>query len=322
MAEMAEKMEARFNALDRQITDGERELGDPVSSQRDLTLEDRARANSRDGQMDQRTRRVVFGSGDGYHEPDGSHRAFGGRSSVRHTGLRGQALTINERATTVPDAARQRVALALEADPDPEFKLARYVIATGDEDYASAFRKWLRDPLSGHYEWTPQERDAYAHAQAEARAMNLGTTTAGGFLVSYELRAHAKTAAGARAVPLAPDIARRLRVRRLGSPYSLDHQPGFASLRGTHIDAPNWRNQAWNPAREAAGLPWATTHTLRHSLASLLLENGHTIEQIAAWLGHEDSAFTLRTYVHTRDVGSADFLDDFLGGASSAESLG
>lgn len=124
-----------------------------------------------------------------------------------------------------------------------------------------------------------------------------------------ELRAHAKTAAGTRAVPLAPDIARRLRARRLQSPHSLDNHPVFATIRGTHIDAANWRNHAWNPARKAAGLPWATTHTLRHSLASLLLENGHTIEQIAAWLGHEDSAFTLRTYVHTRDLGSADFLD-------------
>lgn len=129
-----------------------------------------------------------------------------------------------------------------------------------------------------------------------------------------ELRAHAKTAAGARAVPLAPDLARRLRVRRLRSPYSLDSDPVFATGRGTHIDAANWRNQAWNPAREAARLPWATTHTLRHSLASLLLENGHTIEQIAAWLGHEDTAFTLRTYVHTRDTGTADFLDGVLGG--------
>lgn len=92
---------------------------------------------------------------------------------------------------------------------------------------------------------------------------------------------------------------RRLRELRLRSPYSLDHHPVFASIRGTHIDAPNWRNQAWNPASEAAGLPWATPHTLRHSLASLLLENGPTIEQIAAWLGHEDSAFTLQTCVHT-----------------------
>jgi integrase len=132
-----------------------------------------------------------------------------------------------------------------------------------------------------------------------------------------ELRAHAKTAAGSRAVPLAPDIARRLRARRLRSPHSLDDDPVFATIRGTHIDASNWRNNVWNPARAAAGLDWATTHTLRHSLASILLDNGHTIEQIAAWLGHEDSAFTLRTYVHSRDAGSADFLDGVLGASAN-----
>lgn len=133
-----------------------------------------------------------------------------------------------------------------------------------------------------------------------------------------ELVAHAKTAAGARAVPLTPELARRLRERRLCSPYSQDQHPIFATLRGTHIDAANWRRNIWRPAREAAGLPWATPHTLRHSLASLLLQNGHTIEQIAAWLGHEDSSFTVRTYVHTREMGSAEFLDRVLGAGSTS----
>jgi len=122
--------------------------------------------------------------------PDTSYNGDGTpmtRAPTRSGNLRGQALTINERATTVPDAARQRVALAIQADPDPDSKLARYVIATGDQAYASAFRKWLRDPLSGHYEWDAQERAAYAYAQSEARTMSLGTTASGGFLVSYEL---------------------------------------------------------------------------------------------------------------------------------------
>jgi hypothetical protein len=34
-------------------------------------------------------------------------------------------------------------------------------------------------------------------------------------------------------------------------------------------------------------------------------------KQVAAWLGHTDPSFTLRTYVHLLDagVGDADFLD-------------
>jgi HK97 family phage major capsid protein len=121
-------------------------------------------------------------------EPEArSQFGAGRRARGRSDGFTGQALDVNERAATVPDASREKMAVALENDSDPSGRLARYVIAVGDPEYASCFRKWLRDPLSGHMEWTPQERTAYAHAQAEARAMNLGTTTAGGFLVSYEL---------------------------------------------------------------------------------------------------------------------------------------
>lgn len=58
----------------------------------------------------------------------------------------------------------------------------------------------------------------------------------------------------------------------------------------------------------------ATPHTLRHSLASLLFEQGHTAAQVAAWLGHQDPSFTLRVYVHARDAGDAEFLDEALGG--------
>lgn len=100
---------------------------------------------------------------------------------------RAHALTVNEAADSVPDDVRQNVALALENDADPESRMARYVIATGDRHYRAAFRKWLRDPLSGHYEWSSEEREAYSHMQAEARAMSLSVGAAGGFLVSYEL---------------------------------------------------------------------------------------------------------------------------------------
>ena len=42
----------------------------------------------------------------------------------------------------------------------------------------------------------------------------------------------------------------------------------------------------------------ATFHTLRHTCASLLFEGGKNIKQVQEWLGHADSGFTLRCYVH------------------------
>ncbi|WP_285439702.1 hypothetical protein [Streptomyces sp. ISL-11] len=35
-----------------------------------------------------------------------------------------------------------------------------------------------------------------------------------------------------------------------------------------------------------------------NTFASIVLHAGETIIQLAAWLGHSDPAFTLRTYVH------------------------
>ena len=39
-------------------------------------------------------------------------------------------------------------------------------------------------------------------------------------------------------------------------------------------------------------------HALRHYFASALLANGVDIRALAAYLGHHDPWFTLRTYVH------------------------
>lgn len=122
-----------------------------------------------------------------------------------------------------------------------------------------------------------------------------------------------KTDAGVRSVPLSPEFNRRLLRRRAAAEYAADGDPIFPSAAGTPMDRRNFNRRVWRPAVEAAGVE-ATPHTLRHSLASLLFEHGRTAAQIAAWLGHADPSFTLRTYVHARDVGDAAFLDDVFGG--------
>ena len=54
----------------------------------------------------------------------------------------------------------------------------------------------------------------------------------------------------------------------------------------------SWRKETWAMPREFG------FHVLRHTFASVVLAAGETITQLAAWLGHADPAFTLRTYVH------------------------
>ncbi|MFE9621970.1 tyrosine-type recombinase/integrase [Streptomyces sp. NPDC006527] len=53
-----------------------------------------------------------------------------------------------------------------------------------------------------------------------------------------------------------------------------------------------WRKEEWDMPREFG------FHVLRHTFASVVLAEGESITQLAAWLGHNDSAFTLRTYIH------------------------
>ena len=85
----------------------------------------------------------------------------------------------------------------------------------------------------------------------------------------------------------------------------------FTGPEGERVDrAWLWRRQLV-PARDAAGIPWATFHTFRHTCASILFAEGRNPKQVQMWLGRSDPGFTLRAYGHLIDdgLGDADFLD-------------
>ncbi|MEQ7127088.1 tyrosine-type recombinase/integrase [Actinopolymorpha sp. B11F2] len=57
-------------------------------------------------------------------------------------------------------------------------------------------------------------------------------------------------------------------------------------------------------------------HDARHTCGTLMHLQGVPIAVIAAWLGHADSAFTMRTYVHSQDEAlhnAAVLLEDVTG---------
>lgn len=48
-----------------------------------------------------------------------------------------------------------------------------------------------------------------------------------------------------------------------------------------------------------AGLEHIRFHDLRHTFATLALQNGVDVKTVSAMLGHSNAGFTLATYTHT-----------------------
>jgi integrase len=119
-----------------------------------------------------------------------------------------------------------------------------------------------------------------------------------------------KSDSGRRDVPLSAGMVEKLLAHRRDS-YGGPEAPLFASATGTPLIGANIAKRVLRPTAEAVGLGRVTFHSLRHSCASMLFEQGRNIKQVQAWLGHADPALTLRTYVHLMDegVGDADFMD-------------
>src|SRR5205085_1756216 len=102
---------------------------------------------------------------------------------------------------------------------------------------------------------------------------------------------------------------------------SVDTEPVFASETGGYLDPSNVAARVFKPAAEAAGVPWASFHTLRHTCATMLFRNGVSAKQAQLWLGHHSPAFTLATYVHllADDLPDPTFFDDLTNERGNSE---
>ncbi|MCX4758812.1 tyrosine-type recombinase/integrase [Kitasatospora purpeofusca] len=85
----------------------------------------------------------------------------------------------------------------------------------------------------------------------------------------------------------------------------------FTDLDGGALHRSRFNLTVWKPALVTAGVipppiraqkfeasPEDGMHALRHAFAAALVDGGCSIKDLAAYLGHADEAFTLRTYVH------------------------
>jgi len=146
------------------------------------------------------------------------------------------------------------------------------------------------------------------------------------------LRRLTKTTAGYRSVPLPEVVVQLLAQRRQQQLEQMveagerweswtppgEHEPVlmcFTNTTGTPT-RPDYDLRAWHRLLERAGVSDTRRYTARHTAASLQIAEGVDVATVAAQLGHRDSGFTYRTYVHALDEkhrAAADLMGRLLG---------
>jgi integrase len=89
------------------------------------------------------------------------------------------------------------------------------------------------------------------------------------------------------------------------------------------VNASNVYNRSFRPLLKRAGIEGVRFHDLRHSAATLLLEQNVHPKVVSEMLGHTDIGITLDLYSHvtpTMQAEAANKFDDMLGLPSASDS--
>jgi len=99
--------------------------------------------------------------------------------------------------------------------------------------------------------------------------------------------------------------------------------PLFVSPQGRRWNYANLYNRVLKPAMRAAGIEYGGFHRLRHTCGTEAARHDKASRQIQRYLGHHDSAFTERVYVHLEADDGMDpaALDDLAGCSPSKPAL-
>ncbi|MCK5509006.1 MAG: site-specific integrase [Desulfobacterales bacterium] len=106
-----------------------------------------------------------------------------------------------------------------------------------------------------------------------------------------------KTKSSKRRIDLGPGMIAELRRWKIAClPNSLNLI--FPNKAGKPINHNNMVSRHFNPALRKAGIDRMRFHDIRHTYASLLIEQGENIKYIQSQLGHSTPTVTLNVYAH------------------------
>lgn len=106
-----------------------------------------------------------------------------------------------------------------------------------------------------------------------------------------------KTRTSRRRIDIGPKTIKSLKEWQLACPPG-DLNLVFPTAKGTPMNHNNMVNRYFRPALNAAGIERIRFHDLRHTYASLLLEQDPNIKYVQTQLGHSNPMVTLNVYAH------------------------
>lgn len=83
----------------------------------------------------------------------------------------------------------------------------------------------------------------------------------------------------------------------------------FISGLGTPLNSANFHYWVWRPLLAKAKLRHIRVHDLRHTFASLLIQNGESLAYVKEQLGHSSIQITVDTYGHLVPGGNRQAVD-------------